>query len=73
VDGIGPGWAAGLSCVRRGRSDRANQAFIPKAKELAMGAVKKAKHDAKSVKGKTKKDLGKAKHKGKKVKKAAKH
>jgi hypothetical protein len=41
--------------------------------ESVMGAVKKAKHKAKTAKRKTKKDAGKAKHKGRKVKNAAKH
>jgi hypothetical protein len=38
-----------------------------------MGAVKKAKREAKAVKGKTKKGARKAGHKGKKAKNAAKH
>ena len=55
------------------RAATPNRGVSGDEEESVMGAVKKAKHEAKKAKSKSKKDAGKVKHKGKKAKNAAKH
>jgi hypothetical protein len=65
------GWS-GLSGAHLG-AQPVMTASVPRDKESVMGAVKKARHEARAVKGKTKKGAGKVKSKAKKGKRAAKH